>query len=126
MVGGLIFNLSTSFQIDEYGPEYQEKSPKTPYPSKLKKISDECIENLAKTAPEKLKLNTNIYSPFELKPIEALDLEFQKKREPSRHMWLRTINKLPDDPQLHRSMLAYISNFSILDTNLLPHRIHNS
>ena len=121
--GRPIFNLSASFQINEHGPEYQEQSPETPSPSKLKNI-DEYIGNLAKKAPEKLKLNTSIYSPFELKPVEALDLEFPKKREPSRHMWLRTIDKLPDDPQLHRSMLAYISDFSLLDTNLLPHGIH--
>jgi len=121
--GRPIFTLSASFQIQESGLEYQEKMPDSPQPDALDNI-DIYLKKIIERAPDKFKLNSYIYAPFELKPVEPLDLAHPKKQEPSRHLWLKTTDKLPDDPGLHRSMLAYISDFSLLDTNLLPHGLH--
>jgi acyl-CoA thioesterase-2 len=38
-------------------------------------------------------------------------------------MWLRTAAKLPDEPALHAYLLAYVSDFSLLSTALLPHGV---
>ena len=37
------------------------------------------------------------------------------------HIWLRARGNLPDDPNLHRALLAFVSDMSLLDTALLPH-----
>jgi len=38
-------------------------------------------------------------------------------------MWFRTVDKLPDEEALHRCLLAYVSDFHLLDTALKPHGI---
>jgi acyl-CoA thioesterase-2 len=38
-------------------------------------------------------------------------------------VWLRAIDKLPDEPALHRYLLAYVSDFSFVTTSLLPHGV---
>ena len=121
--GKPIFTMSASFQILEQGLDFQEQMPDTPDPSHLKSIND-YMGNLSERAPDKFKLTRSMYVPFEMKPVQPVDLEHPQKREPSRRMWLKAADRLPDDPETHQVLLAYISDFSLLDTNLLPHGIH--
>jgi acyl-CoA thioesterase-2 len=37
------------------------------------------------------------------------------------HIWLKTRGPAPDNPDIHRALLAFISDMSLLDTALLPH-----
>lgn len=122
--GKPIFTLSASFHIIESGGiEYQIDMPHTAPPDSLEDIK-ELLGDLSRTAPSKFHLTTKIFAAFDFKPVESLDLEQPQKREPERHMWLKTAAKLPNDPDLHSTILAYISDFSLLDSNLLPHGIH--
>jgi acyl-CoA thioesterase-2 len=59
--------------------------------------------------------------PFEFRPAEAPNLLAQPKLPPLRNMWFRAIGALPDDEALHRCLLAYVSDFNLLDTALMPH-----
>ena len=43
--------------------------------------------------------------------------------EPVRYMWYRADGTLPDDPQVHRYLLAYASDFHLLGTAMQPHAI---
>ena len=36
---------------------------------------------------------------------------------------MRAVDRLPDDDALHRSLLAYMSDFNLLSTALRPHRL---
>lgn len=121
--GKPIFTMSASFQVAETGMDYQEKMPATAPPEKLKSIND-YLGDLIERAPDKFKLTTSLYAPFEMKPVEPVDLLNPSKRDPVRHLWLRAADRLPDDPVIHLVLLAYISDFSLLDTNLLPHGLH--
>jgi acyl-CoA thioesterase-2 len=121
--GQPIFTMSASFQKTETGLEYQQSMPDIAPPDGLRDIGS-YLGDLNSRAPEKYKLTTTLYGPFAFRPVEPLDLEQPHKHEPERHMWLKAADQLPDDPDLHRAMLAYISDFSLLDTNLLPHGIH--
>lgn len=40
---------------------------------------------------------------------------------PIAHFWFRTVSPLPDDPRVHRAVLAYASDFNLLGTASLPH-----
>jgi acyl-CoA thioesterase-2 len=42
-------------------------------------------------------------------------------RAPRRLLWLRARGTLPDDPALHRYLLAYISDYTFMSTALAPH-----
>ena len=121
--GKPIFTMSSSFQSAETGMDYQEKMPATAPPEDLKSIND-YLGDLIERAPDKFKLTTSLYAPFEMKPVEPVDLTNPVKREPVRHLWLRAADRLPDEPVIHLVLMAYISDFSLLDTNLLPHGLH--
>jgi acyl-CoA thioesterase-2 len=41
--------------------------------------------------------------------------------EPSQFVWVRATHKLPDDPDIHRCVLAYASDMTLLDTSLFAH-----
>jgi acyl-CoA thioesterase-2 len=45
------------------------------------------------------------------------------KRPAHRQVWLRANGKLPDDPALHRYLLAYASDHAFMTTALLPHGV---
>jgi acyl-CoA thioesterase-2 len=36
-------------------------------------------------------------------------------------VWFRAVGRLPDEQMLHRCLLAYVSDFYLLDTSTLPH-----
>jgi acyl-CoA thioesterase-2 len=45
-------------------------------------------------------------------------------RPARRIAWLRAVARLPDDPALHRYLLAYASDHMFVTTALLPHAVH--
>ncbi|OBX37627.1 acyl-CoA thioesterase 2 [Halomonas elongata] len=56
-------------------------------------------------------------------PIEFRHLEDSAEPgQPARkRLWFRLAGELPDDPALHRYLLAYSSDFNLLTTSLVPH-----
>jgi acyl-CoA thioesterase-2 len=54
--------------------------------------------------------------PFEFRPTETPGFLRAEKSAPSRHIWFRAVAALPDDETLHRCLLAYVSDFNLLDT----------
>src|SRR6202007_3311692 len=63
--------------------------------------------------------------PFEMRPVDPhLQNPFQPTAQPPRRLvWLKTVAALPDDPALHRYLLAYASDYSFITTALLPHAV---
>lgn len=65
---------------------------------------------------------------FEGHPIEFLHLDDDTgngcDRPPQKHLWFRLAGALPDNPALHRYLLAYSSDFHLLTTSLVPHDIN--
>jgi acyl-CoA thioesterase-2 len=59
--------------------------------------------------------------PIELRPIEIDRFLNRQKSEPRQHIWMRANGLLPDDPKLHQCILAYASDFTLLDTALIAH-----
>jgi acyl-CoA thioesterase II len=41
----------------------------------------------------------------------------------NRKVWLRTSHPLPDDPNLHTAVLAYVSDLTLLSTTLIRHHL---
>jgi acyl-CoA thioesterase-2 len=71
--------------------------------------------------PEAVRRYYERERPIELRPVE-FDRYLGKKSEDGRfNVWIRATAKLPDDPAVHRCVLAYASDFTLLDTALLQH-----
>ena len=59
--------------------------------------------------------------PIEIRPVDPINPFAPEKRPPVRYSWLKAIDNLPDDPMVHRYLLAYASDFGLLGTALYPH-----
>jgi acyl-CoA thioesterase-2 len=62
--------------------------------------------------------------PFEFRPVEPIHVIPPPRADPLRHIWVKTVDRLPDDPDLHRNVLAYVSDYQLVATSTLPHGIH--
>ena len=52
--------------------------------------------------------------PFEFRIVESTDPSSHEHSLPVHNMWIRTVEPLPDDEVLHRCLLAYVSDFHLL------------
>jgi acyl-CoA thioesterase-2 len=118
--GEQIFICSASFQTPEKGLEYQTSAPKVPPPEDLTAMTKPSPTEMDKL-PEKLKRWLSIERPFEFRPVQTYNPLAPVASEPVRQIWMRAIGKLPDDSTLHHCLLAYVSDYWLLDTSTMPH-----
>jgi acyl-CoA thioesterase II len=118
--GEQIFICSASFQIEEQGLEYQVSAPQVPPPEDLQPLAKPPQVEIDKL-PEKLRRWLEIERPFEFRPVQPYNPLRPMACEPVRQIWMRAVDKLPDDDALHRCLLAYMSDYWLLDTTTMPH-----
>ena len=119
--GEQIFHMSCSFQVAEPGLDHEAPMPDAPPPESLgdfESYADEILMDL----PEKVRPFFQHRRPFELRPVHQRDYMNPTREEPARQVWFRAVDKIPtDDQRLHRCLLAYVSDYNILETSTLPH-----
>jgi acyl-CoA thioesterase-2 len=120
--GAQIFNMSASFQADETGLDHQVAMPDVPPPEDLPEISSYYIDTLAQL-PTGVRRVLSQKRPFEFRPARAPSFLKTEKADPAKHIWFRTIAPVPDDEAMHRCLLAYVSDYHLLDTALMPHGV---
>jgi acyl-CoA thioesterase-2 len=120
--GEVIFALGASFQVAEEGFEHQDTMPDVPPPESLPSERDLALA-VAHKLPDALRAMATAERPIEIRPVEPRNPLKPAKHKPLRHLWYRAIDRLPDDPALHRYLLAYASDFSFLGTALDPHGV---
>src|SRR2546430_5251426 len=59
--------------------------------------------------------------PFEFRVVQSIDYLRPQRAPAERQIWFRAVDALGDDEMLHRRLLAYVSDFFLLDTATLPH-----
>ncbi len=98
--GRPILSMIASFQAPEPGLEHAAAMPDVPRPEALAASSEPrawgAIE-FRRAAPER------------------------GARDASQAIWFRTVDRIPDDPQLHRWLLAFASDWTLAGTTLRPH-----
>ncbi|MEE9142920.1 MAG: acyl-CoA thioesterase II [Gammaproteobacteria bacterium] len=119
--GRPILNMAASFQVPESGLEHQDEMPEVPRPGELesKTLHD---SKALKLLPAKVRRFAMEQRPIDFRPVRPFDLIHEGKLPPRSQVWIRTIDRLPDgDDDLHRCLLAYISDYYLLTTATLPH-----
>jgi len=120
--GKPIFSMGASFQIDEGGYDHQAKMPEVPRPEDLSSET-ELARRVADRIPEPLRARALADKPIELREVGPVNPLRPEAQEPRRSVWLRASAALPDDPKIHRFLLAYASDFHLMTTALLPHGV---
>lgn len=120
--GRQIFNMTASFQKSEHGLEHQCRMPEVPPPeelSDLRELTAAVLENI----PEKMRRYYTHERPFEVRPVKPVALLSSNKEDARQLFWFRTIDRLPDDAEIHRNLLAYVSDYQLVATSTLPHGV---
>ena len=118
--GHAIFSMSVSFHADEPGLDHQAKMPHVPKPDALPSEA-EIKERVLPQMPDPVRRYYERERPIELRPVE-FDRYLGRKSETGEfNVWIRTTGPLPDDPAIHRCVLAYASDMMLLDTALVRH-----
>ena len=120
--GQPIFNCAVSFQLDEPGVEHQLSMPEVPKPEDLDPPAPIPPEELARI-PVKLQRWLGRKGPFEFRHVYPRSELKPPKWPPYQQVWFRLADRAPDDPALHRAMLAYASDFHLIGTATFPHGI---
>ena len=120
--GQPILVFAASFQKIEPGVEHQFHIPEVPQPEDIpapEPISPEVMAGLS----AKMQRWLSRMGPFDMRPVYPRDELNPSKRPPYQQVWFRLNERIGDDANLHRAMLAYASDFYLLGTTTFPHAI---
>jgi acyl-CoA thioesterase-2 len=118
--GEAIFTMAVSFHADEGGLSHQAKMPDVPQPDALPDEA-ELKARILPLMPDPVRRYYERARPIELRVVE-MDRYLGKTIDSGRfHVWIRATGSLPAEPAIHQCVLAYASDMTLLDTNLIPH-----
>jgi acyl-CoA thioesterase II len=119
--GRPIFALTASFHKTEPGLDHGTPMPDgVPAPEDLPTEKD-LLQRLIPHLPENMRSYWERDRPIELRLVDPSRYFDRKPRAPLQMVWMRATGRLPDNPAFHQCVLAYASDFTLLDTALIPH-----
>jgi acyl-CoA thioesterase-2 len=119
--GAPILNFTASFQRSQDGLHHQESvMPDVPGPDELPSEADLRRQFADQMDPAHRHQFTQP-RPIELRGVESRHWVNAAPAPPYAHSWFRAVAPLPDDPAIHRAVLAYASDMTLLGTCILPH-----
>ena len=118
--GKPILNMAASFQAPEEGVHHQDAMPDVPGPDALKSEA-ELRRDRIDDIPEKFRRHLLRARPIEIRPVNPRSW-FNPQPQPGvQHSWIRLVAPIGDDMAMHRAILAYASDMTLLGTSFLPH-----
>lgn len=115
--GKPILSMITSFQTNASGLDHQDPMPTSPDPESLQTVAEEFAGIKSPAA--------NFWSQakaIDLRHVEgAIYIHPREQEAAQQSVWLRAIGPMPDDPLVHAAVLAYCSDYSLLEPVLRRH-----
>lgn len=118
--GRPIFNMSCSFQVEETGFEHNKQMPDVPHHSELKTDIELIGSQINVLNPSMQTFLKNRY--FHFKPIHAFSPLKKEQGEPLQQLWIKSEVALQNNDAFHKEALAFVSDFNLMLTGLMPHR----
>ena len=118
--GQAIFSMAASFHKEETGLEHQIKMPEVPPPESLPSEA-ELKACLIDRVPPQVKAYWERERPLEIRPVDLSRYLTPGNHDPSQQVWIRATGELSNEQSLHQCVLAYASDFTLLDTALIAH-----
>lgn len=115
-----IFAMSASFHKQEAGYDHQSAMPDVPRPETLPRAKDLVSQMLAHL-PENMRAYWDREHPIDVRIVDPSRYTSREPRPATQAVWMRTNGRLPDLPHIHQAVLAYASDFTLLDTALIAH-----
>jgi acyl-CoA thioesterase-2 len=118
--GQAIFSMAVSFHKREEGLAHQTKMPEVPAPESLPSEA-ELKGLLIDRVPPQVKAYWQRERPIEIRPVDLTRYLNPEKRAAIQQVWIKATGSLGDDLALNQCVLAYASDFTLLDTALIAH-----
>lgn len=118
----VIFLMSSSFHKVEEGIKHQTAMPNVIEPERLQPYS-QIFSEFAKKFDIEAVGSISDQGPFIYHPLEYFDPFNPGIRSPKQHLWFKPNGLIPQDMGLQRSLIAYVSDFNLLVSALLPHNL---
>jgi acyl-CoA thioesterase II len=117
--GKPILSMITSFQTEAEGLDHQDPMPAAPDPETLPTAAEE-LANIDHPAA----LFWSSRRAIDLRHMEgAIYVAPGRQKATQQSVWLKAMGAMPDDPLLHAAVLAYCSDYSLLEPVLRRHGI---
>ncbi len=120
----VIFDLVASFQaadqVADRGLDHHMAKPDVPEPEDLPS-SAELEASVGHLMPPGLKHWFLGKQAIEVRPCDLGRYDARGTPQNRQRVWIRASGRLPDDPAVHRAVLAYLSDMTLLDAALAPH-----
>ena len=115
--GAPIMSMVCSFQERAGGLDHQETMPDVRGPEGLTSLADD-FRGVDHPGARHVRESR----PVELRPVESnIFLDAGPEQVATNHVWMRAISQLPHDPLLHAAVLAYASDYTLLEPVLRRH-----
>lgn len=112
--GKVVFMSTASFQVPEDGPEFAPPAPSLPAPDTLPSSAD-YLQGVDGDAFSYWSHGRS----FDMRHVPGpLYLRLEGEPVPHQAVWVKAFEALPDDPGLHRTAIAYVCDYTILEPSL--------
>jgi acyl-CoA thioesterase-2 len=118
--GRAIFSMSASFHKQEDGYDHQSAMPDVPPPESLPSAKN-LMSGVMANLPETMRAYWRREHPIDVRIVNAGRYASREPQAPAQSIWIRANGGLPESPYLHQAILAYASDFTLLDTALIAH-----
>jgi acyl-CoA thioesterase-2 len=114
-----ILSMIASFQSEAPGLEHADVMPDVPGPDGLPTTYD-----LLGHIDHPVARYWSRYRPIDVRHVQAaIYLAADPEPVARQAVWMRTVGTLPDDPLLHRAVLGYASDYTLLESVLRRHGV---
>jgi len=119
--GRTILSMGCSFQEYAAGLDHHDPMPPVAFPEDVRSLE----ESLRETDDPAVASFFALDRPIELRHVEGnIYTKPGRNRIARQNVWLRARHELPNDPTIHAAVLAYASDYSLLEPVLRRHGVH--
>ena len=118
--GRAIFTMSASFHKSEPGFDHQSQMPDVPQPEALPSAR-QLMSGVVASLPENMRAYWQREHPIDVRIVDISRYTSRDPRPAAQAIWLKAAGTLPDIANIHQAVLAYASDFTLLDTALIAH-----
>ncbi len=115
-----IFTMNASFHIQEDGYDHQSAMPAAPTPDSLPSAKD-LVRQMIDFLPQNMRAYWDREHPVDVRIVDPSRYASRQPRIAEQAIWLKAAGRLPDVTSIHQAVLAYASDFTLLDTALIAH-----
>ena len=118
--GKAVYAAMGSFQVPEDGPDFQPEAPAGVEPESLRSAA-EALEGTDGAAADYWSAGRS----FDMRHVPGpVYVELEGGHVSQQAIWVKAFDTLPDDADLHRSALAYVCDYTILEPLLRVNGLH--